>query len=912
MSDIKSYNIDVTDPNAALNGTDAGGNQIVSVSGSAEIKVSVAVGTPVDQDGSEHLMQLIVDGVPDGVTLKGNDIFEVKYLGDFDTTALGVGNGAGQGRWLIIIKDPAAFNGGDSQKVDLTFNVDSGNHNLWGLNGQTLPIHVTAVTQDFNGFTSNGDGTYSFDLSGKEEMTDGAQWELKVDFPEGKYSYSYKAAGMEIDQPSTTLEDTFFNKDASDDTTLWDICKIKFADTTEKATMTDGNGNNVYVNDAGEQKAFASAQAAADAGYNEICQVDAPHEYRFAITFDGLPEGTVVTRGGVEYTVDGSHSYTIEGFGNSEMLANLMKSVTVKLPENYNNNTDDAGLTVTWETSGIGEYYWNGSDWIKNESITKTEDPYDYVTPVTDAVEIDVSSTAVVENQEHGAGSSEITVHLDNSADGNHSEITNGRVYFKVDGDAHGTLEYNGTALGEASAEELAKIGITPNAGEKYYYLDLGEGGLTGGDFKSDLKLTYTPAEYVSGSVTLTTYIHSQESGAGSAELSQNSHTIDVAPVNSGVALSTDGAVSGDENTNIVIRDVADGHDINQIKMDMHDADGSEHIIAAKISGLPNGYLLVAGEDAAHATYSGMNMGNGTWSIPLNEDGSLPKYIAVVPPSGKYDSFELKLTVTSGEDSLSSTKVDNLDFNFVIKPVADGIDIKTTEAIRVAGSDKVAINLSPTVHDADGSEKIGITLENLGDDVKFYIGGQEISVVNTAYGGTTAGETDWGEAKVYKSGSCLHTVYTITGIKVDDIENLCFSREQKGESHVDVKAWTVEVGDDGRAVTGDSAYSEGNFTFDHGATALSYEAAAFAATMDFAPISNEAVIMPDSITDYGDSSMYDGIHGSAPLSIGTEGTLDFSSVSGSMLDSIDMTNDTAQSLYNVDSLDVYNLTGGSH
>lgn len=912
MSDIKSDNIDVTDPNAKLSGTDADGNQIVSVSGSAEIKVSVAVGAPADQDGSEHLMQLIVDGVPDGVTLKGNDIFEVKYLGDFDTTALGTENGAGQGRWLIIIKDPAAFNGGDSLKVDLTFNVDSGNHNLWGLNGQTLPIHVTAVTQDFNGFTSNGDGTYSFDLSGKEEMTDGAQWELKVDFPEGKYSYSYKAAGMEIDQPSTTLEDTFFNKDASDDTTLWDICKIKFADTTEKATMTDGNGNNVYVNDAGEQKAFASAQAAADAGYNEICQMDAPHEYRFAITFDGLPEGTVVTRGGVEYTVDGSHSYTIEGFGNSEMLANLMKSVTVKLPENYNNNTDGTGLTVTWETSGIGKYYWNGSDWIKNESITKTEDSYDYVTPVTDAVEIDVSSTAVEENQEHGAGSSEITVHLDNSADGNHSEITNGRVYFKVDGDAGGTLKYEGTALSEATADELAKIGITPNAGEKYYYLDLGEGGLTGGDFKSDLKLTYTPAEYVSGSVTLTTYIHSQETGAGSAELAQNSHTIDVAPVNSGVALSTDGAVSGDENTNIVIRDVADGHDVNQIKMDMHDVDGSEHIIAAKISGLPNGYLLVAGEDAEHATYSGMNMGNGTWSIPLNEDGSLPNYIAVVPPSGKYDSFNLKLTVTSGENSLSSTKVDDLDFNFVIKPVADGIDIKTTDAIRVAGSDKVAINLSPTVHDADGSEKIGLTLDHIGDDVKFYIGGQEISVVNAAYGGTTAGETDWGDVKVYKSGSGLNTVYTITGIKVDDIENLCFSRAQKGESQVDVKAWTVEVGDNGKAVTGDSAYSEGKFIFDQGVPALSYEAAAFSATMAFAPISNEAAVMPDSITDYGDSSMYDGIHGSAPLSIGTEGTLDFSAVSGSMLDSIDMTNDTAQSLFNVDPFGVYNITGGSH
>ena len=77
----------------------------------------------------------------------------------------------------------------------------------------------------------------------------------------------------------------------------------------------------------------------------------------------------------------------------------------------------------------------------------------------------------------------------------------------------------------------------------------------------------------------------------------------------------------------------------------------------------------------------------------------------------------------------------------------------------------------------------------------------------------------------------------------------------------------MEVGDNGKAVTGDSAYSEGKFIFDQGVPALSYEAAAFSATMAFAPISNEAAVMPDSITDYGDSSMYDGIHGSAPLSM---------------------------------------------
>ena len=160
--------------------------------------------------------------------------------------------------------------------------------------------------------------------------------------------------------------------------------------------------------------------------------------------------------------------------------------------------------------------------------------------------------------------------------------------------------------------------------------------------------------------------------------------------------------------------------------------------------------------------------------------------------------------------------------------------------------------------------------------------------------------------------------HTLTNLTAEAVKNITDSnnklliRGDAGDKIALSKGWEGgNIVDGYRVYTNDGATikvaGDVNVTISNG-----IDTASLMMAMAFAPISNEAAVMPDSITDYGDSSIYDGIHGSEPLSSGTEGTLDFSSVSGSMLDSIDMANDTAQSLFNVDPFGVYNITGGSH
>jgi VCBS repeat-containing protein len=83
-----------------------------------------------DIDGSETLMQLVIDGVPQGVSVEG-----AIYIGN---SALGVNTG----QWLIDLGD--SFNSASLPK-SLTFSLDGSAAQLGGLN-QT--IRINAVTQD--------------------------------------------------------------------------------------------------------------------------------------------------------------------------------------------------------------------------------------------------------------------------------------------------------------------------------------------------------------------------------------------------------------------------------------------------------------------------------------------------------------------------------------------------------------------------------------------------------------------------------------------------------------------------------------------------------------------------------------------------------------------------------------------
>jgi VCBS repeat-containing protein len=106
----------------------------------------------VDADGSEKLIRIIIEGVPDGVTVEG-------------------GQQIGGTTWLLIHEQPPTdIDHVDGIDYDVVFNVSGRNGDL------DAPITITVQTQD-RGFDGNSTDT--------DIKADSVQWHLKADFEGG-------------------------------------------------------------------------------------------------------------------------------------------------------------------------------------------------------------------------------------------------------------------------------------------------------------------------------------------------------------------------------------------------------------------------------------------------------------------------------------------------------------------------------------------------------------------------------------------------------------------------------------------------------------------------------------------------------------------------------------------------------
>lgn len=923
-----------------------------------DFSVTVKVNAPADTDGSEHLVSLIVDGVPDGVKVDG-----AVYLGDSEATP-------GSGRWLVKVPDNV-FNSAASIDQTIKFTVDRGNPNIWALNGQgAQKITVTAVSQD------RIDG-----MTGEEtESSTSAEFDIKINFTgEGPGLTDIPAPGMTITPNGGTVED-------SESCTLADFFKAEY----------NGLSGTEYQGQT---------------------------EFRFSITIKGFPEGATITGDAVVgkgVTISqGNGSVTISGFGDNAAIESILQNVKVTLPENYNNNSDGdpdgMNLDVTWKTDGWDLNKGDGAP----EPATGDTAIDAIVTPVTDPMEITITSDNAVinENQSGETAGIDFTIHVGDGGDGDYSQILNdGRLYVKLadgSGDAHGTVTYGGVTY---TLTEVS--GVQGIADGKYYVIE----NVKVGD---SLNLTYTPDTFYSGNVTVTAQLASLETGASNIETSEGSLGLTVNPVNTVYNFKVDDA-STKENGEA---------ELTFARVGDFDLDGSEVVHCAYISGFDAAhgddfivkYMLDGKEMTASKVAAGDDGKGNTlyqWVISVGQDGHLPTDVRIVGLNHYSGTQHLTATVVTGETALGTGSTTNVDFDVTFEPTADGFTSFTPTLTFGNSGEYLDLNLNAMVADTTKNntvETATVTLKGLGDGASFFIEDNgEYKAVTTTYDAAT-------------------DTYTISGIALENINDVKIMTPNTGSHSVTVDAWTVVGENESAHITADSKFGssfdikvgeasptdegdtliyngggsydgkggedtlfmanfrdeasadKNNIDFskavdiknieiidirdgDHALTNLTAEAVknmtddmntllikgddgdkialskgwtggnivdgyrvytndgatikvagdvnvtisngidttSLMMAMAFAPISNEAVIMPDSITDYGDSSMYDGIHGSAPLSIGTEGTLDFSSVSGSMLDSIDMTNDTAQSLYNVDPLDVYNLTGGSH
>ena len=139
------------------------------------------------------------------------------------------------------------------------------------------------------------------------------------------------------------------------------------------------------------------------------------------------------------------------------------------------------------------------------------------------------------------------------------------------------------------------------------------------------------------------------------------------------------------------------------------DKDGSESVAAVVISGLPAGSRL----EGVGIT----DLGNGRWSVDPAHLGSLQ----FVPPANKYGTYSLTVEATTREASNGDTLATSRTIAISVAPSADAPIVTVHDA---TGNEdgKIALNLSASLTDTDGSEVLSVVIEGLPEGARLSAG----------------------------------------------------------------------------------------------------------------------------------------------------------------------------------------------
>lgn len=917
-------------------------------------KESVTIGTHVntptdgvngaDRDGSEQLVRIEINGVPDGVKVEG-----ATYMGDAE-------GGTEGGLWIINYSDK--FTSVDEILKDIKFTIDPGNIKLLHQSGDEIPITIKAVTQDTLEHGS-GETIYGEEVDSSTTIT----WNLQVNFEGGPgVTPDIGAPYLQLTEGQGTIEDSL--------TTMNNLFSVKFTE---------------------------------DADHN----VESSGEYRFEITVGGLPEGTeingtVITGG--SYTISG---YADNDTINDVLKQILVKLPDNYNDNNDNNGGDGLGLSLSWHTygwdmNGDGKTPDRNSDSPEqlNPTVTPVTDPMEITVSAVDNID------TMPENQGGKDGTLTFKVDIGSGNDGKFGEVVGNKLYLKVDGAASGDKIYLQNADGSSSeltAEGGYYVISGVNGGDsltfKYQPAEYSSGKITVTASLTSQEQGAANPESASGSLDL--IVESQNSGYELTvkDSSGSEDAIFELDIEKSGLIDTDGS---EKAYSAIIKGFSDTEKFIVLYDDSDDP--SKAVIASKIFDEATESYVWSVDVKADGTlphifiqsldnYSSVE--HLTLTVISGESDKFPitnpvfdEFVVTVKPvaDGISDFNPTRSIGTEGEAvslNINGTVVDtdgSETVNIAVKGLGDGVSFYEDGAlidgarisydetsnsyvmtgikyenlgkitfVGASGTGKAEITVSTTdvLLDKDGNilaediskgeppKEIDFIIDAAApgdkDDTIIYRGEGSYDGLegrDTLYMANFRDSANSGKNNIdFKSAVDIKNIeiidmsdgdHTLANLTAEAVKNMTdgnnklLIRGDAGDKIALSKGWEGgNIVDGYRVYTNDGATikvaGDVNVTISNG-----IDTASLMMAMAFAPISNEAAVMPDSITDYGDSSMYDGIHGSAPLSIGTEGTLDFSAVSGSMLDSIDMTNDTAQSLFNVDPFGVYNVTGGSH
>ncbi|WP_417605942.1 DUF5801 repeats-in-toxin domain-containing protein, partial [Oceanimonas baumannii] len=446
-------------------------------------------------------------------------------------------------------------------------------------------------------------------------------------------------------------------------------------------------------------------------------------------------------------------------------LAGLLDEIKVLAPEHANNNNLPGGLPLDVTVS------------VHADGLSKQDElkPSVNLTPATDETTVTVAAAPAGEGEDIS-----LNISLENLPDGGFSNVEGDILYVQLGdtGLAGELLDADGNTL-------MSESGV--------YEIPLEANG-------QPPALTFRPDSnqpHQTGSLTVNAWVNNQETGASNIIKSEGNGTLIIEKSNSGFEATI--TAEGDEQTQDLTTPAP--IELNLAGQGLVDTD--EVIDAAFINGLPPGFVVYVGADAATAglaNNAGKDAnGNNIWSLPITDPSGLPGYIAVVPPknwSGTLDG--LKLTVMSGEDGLAPTGTE-IGFELVVNPLADGITINPTLSFGDAG-DVIKLNLNaamkdPVANDFTGAtdghtERTALELEGFTDGEKtlFYVDGVEIAA----------------ERVSFADGK-----HTITGLTQEELDGLGFVHSGM-TGDITVTATTQEVDANGNAVGAPSASATGS------------------------------------------------------------------------------------------------------
>ncbi len=650
-------------------------------------EVNPATGTTPngeDYDGSEEIVQIRIDGVPQGV-----DIQDAYYVGDVDNPETYTG--------IWHIDNPVDADGGaliinGSADYNLVLDINGDNSTGHEISGD---IVVSFINRD--GVASTQTDTTTIHLTDT-----------------GFVSIPTIEIPMDILEWNVGTQDIFVEDTV---TKLGDIIDFSIDTVTVGADANSGTSYN---------------------GISGIANNTAVTSTLFSITVEGLENCTVSGAGWSKDNFSSTPFYTYQGSGGVTEIQAALDALNILPDEDYNQNHDtNEGDTLSAFNEGPLEFQAVLTTYaLGGFSDSKSVSYSGNVTPVTDDFELnatfnfsDSDGNSIVEAQEDG--SVKIAINL-TSVDDPYLTITNDVTIKNISPDSSGVIVAGGT-------DESLNGFIKWTSSGGWINLDANTGTgvivplleIDSVEFKLD--------EYVAGKVILEYSSDIHEKGASTSPVTIETGTVefDVHPVAEGIE-ETGFKLVGDEDNYIELTNSSDAS-LGGLTL----VDPTEELSSILIQGVPNGYLVFYGDSHEHsASVTDVDAnGNSTFSIDVSS-GTVPK-IWILPPEniGGVSSLSLphytilnSLEVAMGVDDMGSIIYDTKSVFVNISAVADSVTINPGNVVGVEGED-IALNINATVVDTDGSESLTITLTGLGDDAVFKLDGVEIDAGFVTYTG---------------------------------------------------------------------------------------------------------------------------------------------------------------------------------